>query len=398
MKWGKRIVGIGLALIVAGGLIYAFLPGPAKVTVARVRQGPMAVTVDQEGRTRVRDRYLVSAPLAGDAGRIDLEVGDPVTSGDVLTRIEPMPASLLDPRNRAQAKASVAGAEAAVQAAEARRQAADAAAHRSATELARVRSMHAKGYATDQELDIAQASNREAQADRRSARYQVQGARADLESARAMLQYGASGLPREAVPVKAPVAGRVLAVHHESAGPVTSGTELIEIGDPGAIEVKTDVLSSDAVRIHPGMAVRLQRWGGDRDLEGQVTRVEPTAFTKVSALGIEEQRVWVVSRITSPPDLWRRLGDGYRVDCSFVLWSGDDVLQVPDSAVFDHKGDQAVFVLTGGRARLRRIELGHRSGLDVQVLQGLEPGETVVTHPDETVADGVAVTVRGSAR
>lgn len=396
MKWGKAVLGLALLALIVGGLVLAFLPGPAEVTVAVARRGPMAVTVEQEGRTRVRDRYLVSAPVAGVARRIDLEVGDAVSAGQILTRIEPARPALLDPRYRAQARARVAGAEGQLEAARARVAAAAAAAVKAAADLGRARKMHGTGFASAQALDRAEAADRQARAELRSARFQVQVAQAELESARSVLRYGAEpDAAHEGVAVRAPVAGRVLAIRHKSAGPVAVGAPLVEVGDPGAIEVEADVLSSDAVRIHPGMEVRLERWGGAGVLSARVTRVEPTAFTKVSALGIEEQRVWVIARITSPRRLWDRLGDGYRVDCSFVLWQGDNVLQVPDSAVFDAHGAEAVFVVERNEARLRRVEVGRRSGLTVQIVRGLKAGELVVTHPGAELRDGSAVRIRG---
>lgn len=395
MKWRKRALGILVLVLILAGLVYAFMPSPPTVTVAAAAVRPMSVTVEQEGRTRVRDRYVVSAPVAGEAGRIDLDVGDAVGAGDVLTRIAPMTSNLLDPRSRARARAQVESAEAAVKAAEAGVTAAEARSRQAATELSRVKALYEKGIETDQALDIAQAADQEARATLRSAVFQARVSRAELASARTMLARYDAGEPAESIPVKAPVAGRVLGIRHESAGPVEPGTPLIEIGDPRAIEVATDVLSSDAVRIAPGMPVTLRRWGGDQDLRGQVTRVEPTAFTKVSALGVEEQRVWVISSIVSPRESWGALGDGYSVDCSFILWSGDEVLQVPDSAVFDSEGGSAVFVVEEGRARLRSVKVGRRSGLDVQILEGLAAGEVVITHPDESVSDGGAVKVRG---
>lgn len=398
MKWRKKALGVLVLVLILGGLVYAFLPSPPTVTVAKATIRPMSVTVEQEGRTRVRDRFLVSAPVVGEAARIDLDVGDTVAAGDVLTRIAPMTSNLLDPRSRARARAQVESAEAAVNAAEAGVTAAEARARQAATELSRVRALYEKGIETDQALDIAQAADQEARAALRSAVFQARVSRAELESAEAMLARYDAGHPAESIPVRAPVAGRVLSVRHESAGPVDAGTPLIEIGDPRAIEIATDVLSSDAVRITPGMSVRLQRWGGADALRGQVTRVEPTAFTKVSALGVEEQRVWVISSITSPREEWGALGDGYSVDCSFILWSRDDVLQIPDSAVFDDEDGNAVFVVIDGTAELRPVEVGRRSGLDVQVLAGLEAGEAVITHPDEDVSDGAAVTVRGASQ
>ncbi|WP_018716810.1 efflux RND transporter periplasmic adaptor subunit [Arhodomonas aquaeolei] len=388
MTWSRRIAGAVLAVAVLGGLVYAFLPAPAPVSLAVVARGPLAVTVEREGQTRVRDRYVVAAPVSGALRRIDLDVGDAVGPGTVLTRIDPQEPELLDPRYEARARADVASAEAALHAAAADVGAAEAEAERAATELARVSRLHEQGYAPAQNLDIVRATDRRAKATLRSARFRVQVAAAELASARAVLHYGEGDRSSEGIAVRAPVAGRVLALPRESAGPVERGAPLVEIGDPASLEVRTDVLSVDAVRIHPGMRVDLTGWGGDTTLEARVSRVEPAAFTKVSALGVDEQRVWVTSQLASPHAQWNRLGDGYRVDCAFVLWSGEGVLQVPDSAVFPHGGGEAVFVASGGRAHLREVGTGRRSGLQVQIRSGLEAGERVVIHPDATLADG----------
>ena len=395
MNWRKLTLGVVMLVLIAGGLVFAFIPGATEVTVTTASRGPFAVTVEREGKTRVRDRYLVSSPLAGAAQRIDLEVGDPVTAGQVLTTIAPSSPALLDPRHEAQARAAVDGARSRLQAAQAGVEAAEAGASKASAELKRIREMRKGGYSSAQALDLAEAADRQARAELRSARFQVNVARAELESAQSVLHYSAdAGGAGGGVAVRSPVAGRVLAVRHKSQGPVDTGTPLVEVGNPAAIEVETDVLSTDAVRIHPGMDVRFQRWGGDGDLTGKVTRVEPTAFTKVSALGIEEQRVWVISQISSPPERWRNLGDGYRVDCDFVLWQGDDVLQVPDSAVFGQDGANAAFVVADGQAQLRKVRVGRRSGLTVQILDGLKAGETVITHPDENLQDGAGVKIR----
>jgi len=198
----------------------------------------------------------------------------------------------------------------------------------------------------------------------------------------------------ETVKLRAPVASRVLAIHHESEGVVVTGEDLLEIGDPAALEVAVDVLSADAVRIHRGGAVQFQRWGGEQPLDGVVRVVEPTGFTKISALGVEGQRGWVIADITSPREQWQQLGDGYRVEAHFILWEGQDVLQVPASALFHHGDGWAVFVIRDGKARRVAVQIGHSNGLVTQVISGIESGEAVIAHPDDRVKDGVRVAMQ----
>jgi HlyD family secretion protein len=219
-------------------------------------------------------------------------------------------------------------------------------------------------------------------------------ARHDLEAAETALRFAAGTENSEAgdcVPVHSPVTGRVLKVMHEWEGPVTTGEALMEVGDPQRLEVAVDVLSADAVKIRPGMQVRFERWGGDEPLQGVVRTVEPMGFTKVSALGVEEQRVWIIVDFTSPAALWQRLGDGYRVDAHFVLWHGDDVLQVPASSLFRYENGWALFVARNGRAQRRRVEVGQRNALAAQILDGVKEGEWVIDHPGDEVDDGVRV-------
>ena len=222
-------------------------------------------------------------------------------------------------------------------------------------------------------------------------------ARFELEAARTALEHSAAqpaGSGAEIVAIISPVNGLVLALQRESEGVVTPAQPLLEIGDPGALEVIVDLLSTDAVKVAPGTRVLFERWGGKDVLEGQVRIVEPTGFTKISALGVEEQRVWVVIDLTSPPHAWQRLGDGYRVEASFILWEGSDILQIPSSALYRHAGEWAVFVIRNGKAERRTVTLGKRSALRSQILSGLEEGETVILHPDENVEPGTRVRER----
>jgi HlyD family secretion protein len=378
-------------------IVWTFLPRPVLVDVATVARGPMEVVVEEEGKTRVRDRYVVSAPVAGYVRRIVLEVGDKVEPGQVLAELEPLRPPVLDPRSRAEARARVAAAEAALEAALASARSAEAAAEFAEAELSRARNLHEAGLATREALERAETTARQARARRNEAASAVEVARHDLEAARAALRYSPTSdgsEQRRTVVLRAPAAGRILFLSRKSEGVVGAGEPLVEIGDPGAIEAAIDVLSADAVRIRPGMRVVFDRWGGDVPLEGQVRRVEPGGFTKVSALGVEEQRVLVIADFTAPREYWEPLGDGYRLEARFVLWEGEDVLQVPNGALFRRGDDWAVFAVEGGRARMRSITVGRRSGLAAQILSGLSEGDRVIVHPPDAVSDGVRVRSR----
>jgi len=379
-------------------LTWGFMPSPAGVDVREVVRATLSVTVTEEGKTRVIDRYVVSAPIAGYARRVELEVGDSVTSGQVMVHLDPMRSGTLDPRSQAEARAAVSTAEAALSAAEEAVEAARAEADLAQNEYERVRRVANQGLLSQGALDAARAGWRSSQARLRSAEFNVEVARGQLEAARAALEYSAAAPDGSgghvSVSVISPVDGRVLKVIHESEGAVTQGQPLLEIGDPRALEIEVEMLSADAVRVREGMAVRLLRWGGEGALEAEVKRVEPTGFTKVSALGVEEQRVLVICQFRSEYEHWQSLGDGYRVEAEFVLWEEENTLQVPASALFRSGEQWAVFTVAGGRAHVTPIELGANSGLAAQVLDGLAEGDLVVIYPGDNVADGARVSVR----
>lgn len=391
--WGLILT--ALALLAA--LTWGFLPRAVPVDVAPSARAPLRVTVEEEGRTRVIDRYVVSAPVAGYARRIELRVGDAVQQGQMLVALEPLRSEVLDPRSRAAAEARVAAAEAGLQVAEQNARAATSDANIARKEFERRRALAADGRISREERDRAEAAMQHSEAARRSADFAVDVARHELEAARTTLEYAAaraSGENPEQVAVHSPIDGRVLSIPRESEGVVASGQALVEVGDPAALEVVVEVLSADAVRIQPGMAVEFTRWGGGEILHGAVRTVEPTGFTKISALGVEEQRVRIVADITSPPETWTRLGDGFRVEASFILWEGADVLQIPASALFRSGADWAVFGIDGGRAQLRIVDVGHNNGFAAEIVKGLREGEAVIVHPSDAVADGVRVAPR----
>jgi HlyD family secretion protein len=392
----RRIVLLVVAIATIGAIVYGFLPKPRLVEVASARRAPMQVTVEEEGKTRVVDRFVVSAPVDGFSRRVELKVGDPVSKGQTLVQLEPLRSDVLDPRARAQAEARVSAAAALLRAAEQKARAAKTEAAFAQSDYERVRNLAQQQLASKEQEEQTRTKAQSTAANRRSAEFSVDVARFELQAAKTALAYSAaqdSSTPAEHVTITAPVDGSVLKLYRESEGVVSAGQPLIEVGNARSLEVEVDVLSADAVRIKPGMRVLFDRWGGDEPLQGKVRVVEPAGFTKISALGVEEQRVNIISDFVSDPSLWQSLGDAYRVEASFILWEQDKVLQVPASALFRYKDSWAVFVVENGRAQRRAIKIGHRTGLAAQILDGLKEGETVITHPDDTIEDGVAVEI-----
>ncbi len=397
MTWHKYSGWIGLGVVTLAALAYGFWPQAVLVEAVAVTRGPFQVTVLEEGKTRVRERYVISAPVAGYARRMEMHVGDRVARDQVLLELEPLRSAVLDPRSRAEAQARVAAAQAALAASQQRAQAAAAEAEYARTEFKRIGELCTANCASKDEQDRAAARARMAEANQRSAEFNVEVARHDLHGAQTALQYAATGDEkhvRDLVRIKAPIAGQVLKILRESEGVVGAGQALLEVGNPRALEVEIDVLSDDAVRIKPGMRVLFERWGGEPALEGSVRTVEPVGITKVSSLGVEEQRVLIIADITTPPEVWERLGDGYRVEARFVLWESADVLQIPQSALFKHGDGWAVFATDNNRAVRRSVEVGQRNGLHAQIVAGLQAGEHVITHPDASIDDGARVRVR----
>jgi HlyD family secretion protein len=415
----RRLIPILLALLLIAGLTYAFWPRPVPVDLGEVVQGDLEVTVDEEGKTRIKERYTVSAPLGGRLRRIELDPGDPVETGKTLLAvIEPNDPALLDKRELAEAEARVKAADASLSQAAPRLEAARAALEYAQNEYRRKRTLQERHNITDSELEDAELLVRTRSEDLKAAQFAVQIAQFELEQAQAALLRsrpevadgdtvnGAeveSGAPASdsaaatdtsmfsRIEIRSPISGRVLHVFQESAGVVTAGTSLIEVGNPEDLEIEIDVLSSDAVAIKPGAPVRLVHWGGDFPLGGDVRLVEPAAFTKVSALGVEEQRVDVVVDFTDPPEKRTALGDGYRVEARIVVWQGRDIIKVPASALFRQGDAWAVYRVVNEHAVLTPIKLGHSNALEGEVLEGLAVHDVVIVHPSDKVVDGVKV-------
>jgi len=397
MKLPRQIGLSGLAAIVIAALVYGFLPQARLVDVASVSRGPLQVTVIEEGKTRVIDRYIISAPVPGVACRMDMNVGDSVTKDQILLGLDPMQSEVLDPRRREEAKARVAASASALRAAEENARATKANADYAATELTRIRKLFETGHVSQDVIDKASTVARSTDAAQRSTNFAVEVARYELVAAKTALKYSAAQEigAAEKVPIRAPVTGQILKIHHECKGVVTAGQPILEVGDTSRLEVEIDVLSEDAVSIIPGMRVLFHRWGKNQQpLEGRVRTIEPVGFTKISALGVEEQRVLIIADFVSPYEQWSRLGDGYRVEAHFILWEEEDVLQIPASVLFRYHDAWAVFVLENGRAYRRAIKIGQRNGLVAQVLDGLTAEEKVIKYPDDTINDGIRVKMR----
>jgi HlyD family secretion protein len=394
----RRILWVtGIVLVVVLAILYGFLPRTQEVDLVRLTRGPLQVTIEEEGRTRLKERFVISAPTAGYVRRIEAKVGDPVKKGETVAVLEPLRSQALDPRSRAEAEAVVSAAAASLAAAMEKERAATADADYIEKRLVRITTLYSKGSVAKDQFDQTESEAKKARAVQRSAKAAADVARSELERAKTTLQNFApvqrTG-KNNTVEVTSPVSGAVFRIYRESEGAVHVGEPLMDIGNAGNLEVRVEVLSSDAVRIKQGTPVLFKRWGRDEPLTGRVRLVEPAGFTKVSSLGVEEQRVLVIVDITSPPEMWRVLGDGYRLEAHFVVWEGKDILQVPTSALFRSGKEWSVFVEEKGKARRRAVEVGQRTGLTAELISGLKENERVVAYPDDAISDGAGIRQR----
>jgi HlyD family secretion protein len=399
MKTATRRTGfvIGVILVVVAATIYGFLPKVVEVDLVAVSRGPLQVTIEEEGRTRLKERFVVSAPTAGYMRRIDAKVGDPVRKGQILVALEPLRSQPLDSRSRAEAEATVFAAQAGLDAAIEKERAAAADADYVEKRLERIENLYSKRYVAQDQRDQTASEAKKARAVQLSAKAAVEISRSELNRAKTVLKnFPPGGISEKAhtVYVSSPVSGSVIKIYRESEGAVNVGEPLLEIGDSKNLEVRIELLSSDAVKIKKGGAVFFRRWGGEGTLAGTVRIVEPAGFTKVSSLGVEEQRVLVIAEFTSPPETWRLLGDGYRLEAHFVVWEGKDVLQIPASGLFRSGEEWAVFVEDNEKARLQTLEVGQRNGLTAEIISGLREKERVVAHPDDSIKNGTPIRPR----
>lgn len=402
---------IGLGAILVAGITLGLRPQPAPVETARVAAKPLRVTIEEEGKTRLRSRYVISAPVSGYLRRLPWKAGDAIGAGGVVGRIDPPRVVALDARAEQQSIAGVRAAEAAEAASEARIRTLEEQVKVARVDLdhwrrerLREEGLVKSGDLPPSRLDQTVTQFKRAEAAVAAAEKAVTGAR--LETARAQAEIlvakaalgRPSAVPHDSVtPVSAPAGGRVIRVLRDSEGAVTMGEPLIEIGNANALEIVVELLSADAVKISPGTRVLLTRWGGEQTLEARVRVIEPGGFTKVSALGVEEQRVRVVADIASPENEWKALGDGYRVEAAFVLWESERVVQIPSNALFRGADGFAVYAVENGVARLRKVKVGHRSALASEIAEGLNEGDEIILHPDETIAAGKLVAAKAAS-
>lgn len=393
----RKLILWGLALGVLALVVLGLKPRPIEVEIAAAKKGPLTVYVMEEGKTRIRNRYVVAAPVSGNMRRVPLKAGDPVEAGKtVLTVIEPALAPLLDARTKAQAESRISSAEAAVMQAQQSLEMARTSAKFAQTNWDRVKGPSTAGSISANDRDNIQREAEVREREVRAQEFALKVANYEVTTAKAaLLQLNDPG-SGDPIEVKSPVSGQVLKVQQESAMTITAGTAILEVGDAKDLEIEAEILSRDAVTIRPGAEVSIEQWGGDEPLKGRVRRVEPAAFTKVSALGVEEQRVIVLCDPDPSSVGQTTLGDRYRVEVRVATWNEDNVLQVPSGALFREGSAWKTFVYDQGKARNIEVKAGRTDGKSTQILEGLKEGQQVLLHPPDTVKEGVEVKPRDS--
>ncbi len=402
----RLVMTLSAAVLIGAALAAAFWPRAILVDIAEVRAGPMIVTINEEGRTQVREPYVVSSPVAGELQRVSVVPGEKVVGGEtVVAQMRPANPSALDVRTREQALAAVTAAEAALRVAQADLNAATANSDFSHSELERVKQLVKRQIASQVALERAQQHTRVADANVDTVKAAIAMREAELQNTRARLIgfddialggiLGVNDPTAQSIPLRAPIDGTILKVIRKSETTLPAGEPILEIGDiEGDLEVVADLLSSDAVQVVAGNRVLITNWGGTRDLNGVVTRIDPYGFTKYSALGVEEQRVETTIQFTDTPARFGNLGHGYRVEVRIVVWESDPVTIVPSAALFRQNRDWAVFAVSGGRAVLHRVDIGHNNGVEAELLAGLEPGDRVILFPSANLRDTQRVAQR----
>lgn len=387
----KPLVLIAVIALLGWGVFLLVRPAAYSVSTAEVIQGSFVRYIEEEGRTRLLNTYTISAPIQGFLQRVTIDAGDRVEAGDVLFVLEPTPTPGLDVRAREQAREALAAARSRLDAVQAMRERTEADQILAARERERIEQLFAEGLVSESERERAISEDIRATADSRMLQASVESMRHDVESARVILEI-ADGT-RDAdeqyrLEVRSPISGVVLRRERCCEGVVMQGQDILELGNMSELEVRVDLLSTDAVRVEEGMSVEFHRWGGEGELKGRVRRIEPSGFTRYSALGIEEQRVSVFISFSSDQSVWQQLGEGYRVEARIEVWRSDDALQIPVSALFRHDNAWHVFTVVDQRAYLQAVEPGQRSGLYQQISRGLEPGQRVITHPAADLSHG----------
>lgn len=403
MRWRRILIAAAGVVVVTGAVAWALVPRPLDVEVAAATVGLFEQTVDEDGRTQVRERYVVSASLAGRLARINLKAGDEVQANAVVATIAPVPPGLIDERTVRELEERLGAAEANRVRTEAGVARARTALEQARLDANRQQKLAREGFLSpavreQYELGLKQAERgvEIAEAERHAAEHDEQQARAALTRIRGEAPGGRPA--GSSWQVRSPVAGRVLRVVQASEGVVTPGMPLVEIGDPRALEATIDVLSQEALRLAPGMIARVSAGGGTGAVEGRVRRIEPSAFTKVSALGIEEQRVNVLIDLPQQAVSERRIGDNFRIEASIVVFRSTDALTIPVVSLVRERDGWAVFVVTEGRAARRAISVSRTNGRDAMVAAGLAAGEQVVMYPGDALRDGLRVRPRNSPR
>ncbi|MEZ6095965.1 MAG: HlyD family efflux transporter periplasmic adaptor subunit [Pirellulaceae bacterium] len=388
---GRWLLWGGLLAVVASALYLALQPQPIEVETAKVSRAPMEVAIEEDGMTRIKDRYVVSSNVGGSLLRIELRPGDEIKQGQtLLATLQPSDPSMLDARQLSQAQATVDAARVAVERAEARKGQAKAAADLAEAQFGRTKKLFDANSIPREEYDVAVAAHRARQEEMRVANFETKIAEFELKQAEAALEHFTSDEQQNdnRIQIRSPIDGRVLRVLQESATVLMPGTPLLEVGNPEDLEVVIDVLSSDAVRITPGDRVELLQWGGDSPILATVRVVEPAAFTKISALGVEEQRVNVIADFESSDDVVSRLGDAYRVEARIIVWHADDVLTVPTSALFREDGRWMSFRNVEGHAQKVELKIGKRNAVTTEIVEGLQVDDEVIIYPSDMIHDG----------
>ena len=390
MKATKKTIIYGVVLLAAAaGIVFLFMPSPVDVDVAAVTNGPMMVTVDEDGETRAHDRFVVSAPVAGRVSRIELHEGDPVKQRQVVAQIWPLP---LSARERDEQLARIASAQALKKEADEQVRRANTEHDQAMRERNRVAKLVRDGFVSPQAAEKAIVAEITSANVLDAAKFRARAAQAELRAAQAAkLAISAKPGSRAVVKLESPVNGKVLRIPEKSERVVPAGEPLLIVGDAQDLEIVIDFLSTEAVKIKPGMPVLIEGWGGEQPLQARVRVIEPYAFTKISALGVEEQRVNVIADFVGSHDA---LADAFRVEARVVIWQANNVLKAPASVLFRRQNGWAAFVPENGRAKLRSVETGRRTAFDVEVLGGLQAGETVIVHPSNDIDDGTRVKVR----
>jgi len=395
-KWVKRIIGLVVLLAVVALAVYALTPAPIPVDTAEVDRGPVRVTIDEEGIARIREVFRVSVPVSGELARLPVEVGDRVAKDrTVIGSVLPAAPSILDVRSRRELEAALGAASAAVAAAEAGLRQAETAHRLALGDLDRAKQLAARQTISARSLEKASGDVEAANAAVEQARALLELRQRERDSVAARLIQPGDPATAEnelcCVPILSPVDGVVLSVLTEGGQVLAAGTPIAEVGDPRNLEIAVQLLSADAVSVKPGQEAAIEEWGGGTTLLARVRRIDPAAVTKVSALGIEEQRVNAVLDLADPPEKWSGLGHDFRVIVRIEVWSGADVVRVPLGALFRSGGEFAVFRIADGRAVLTPIVIGHRDRTHAEVTTGIAPGDRVILHPSDRVSDGVRV-------